>query len=111
MTSLGERLCAERNHLGLSQAALAEFANTTRRTVLSWEQGKTAPDGFQIMQMADAGVDVVYVLTGQRSGAMLAPDEGALLDNYRHSSPDSQRILRETSATFAQHVTPHRRRA
>lgn len=53
------------------------------------------------------GADVLYILTGQRSGAAvptpaLKPEEEALLDNYRHSPEDQQRLLRETSAAFAQ---------
>jgi len=111
MSSLGERLREERERLGLSQAAFAELADTFRQTVLSWERGKTAPDGFRLMKLAAAGVDVVYVMTGQREATLLSREETALVDNYRHSSPDSQRILRETSATFAQPVSGRRRKA
>jgi len=73
--------------------------------VLSWEQGKTAPDGFRIMKMAGAGVDVVYVLTGQREAALLSREETALVDHYRNSPPESRRLLRETAAAFAQPVS------
>lgn len=34
--------------------------------------------------------------------AALAPDEAALLDNYRHSPKDRQGLLKATSAAFAQ---------
>jgi len=110
MTDIGGRLREEREHLGLSQPELAEIAETSRHTVMSWEQGKTSPDAARLIKMGVAGMDVVYILTGQRGG-VLAPDESALLDNYRHSAPDSQRILRETSAAFAQPVSGKRKRA
>jgi len=55
-----------------------------------------------LAQFVAIGADALYVLTGQR--AELEPEEFALLDNYRHSPPDEQRLLRETSASFAQHA-------
>jgi len=107
----GARLDAERERLGLSQTALAALAGTTKRTVFSWEKGKTAPDAFQLMQLRSAGMDVVYILTGQRGGDLLRPDESALLDNYRHSNSEGQRLLRDTSAVFAQPAGGKRKRA
>jgi len=104
---LGVRLCEERNRLGLSQPEFASIVGATKRTLFSWESGKTAPDGFQIAQLAEAGVDVLYVLTGQRTPSVtlsLKPDEAALLDNYRHLRPDQQTLLKATSDAFAQHA-------
>ncbi|BGE68171.1 helix-turn-helix transcriptional regulator [Pseudomonas aeruginosa] len=110
---IGARLREERERLGLSQPRFAAIAGTTKQTLFSWETGKTAPDAFQIAALANAGVDVLYVLTGQRQGvpapapaqeqeAPLAPDERILLDNYRHSPPDAQAALKATSDAFAQ---------
>jgi len=111
MTFLGERLREERERLDLSQEAFAEWADSNRRTVLSWEQGHTAPDGFRLMKLASAGVDVVYVLTGQRGSALLSREETALLDNYRNSTDEGRRLLRETGAAFAQPPAKRRKQA
>lgn len=84
--SLGERLRQERERLGMSQPKFAALAATTKQTLFSWETGRTAPDGFQLGAMADAGADVLYILTGQRSikpQPPLKPDEQVLLDGYR----------------------------
>lgn len=64
---IGARLREERERLGLSQPKFAAIAGTTKQTLFSWETGKTAPDGFQMALFADAGVDVLYVLTGRRA--------------------------------------------
>jgi hypothetical protein len=49
--------------------------------------------------MATAGADVTYILTGGRSGAVssLAPDEAALLDNYRNSPEAGREAVRKTA--------------
>lgn len=99
---IGERLREERERLGLSQPKLAGLVKATKQTVFSWESGKTAPDGFQLNELAAAGADVLYILTGERSGATLKPDEAALLDNYRHSPASGQEAVRKTAFAFAQ---------
>lgn len=69
--TIGERLREERERLGLSQPKFAALVSTTKQTLFSWETGKTAPDGFQLAALAAAGVDVLYILTGQSSSAVL----------------------------------------
>lgn len=44
-----------------------------RRTVINWEQGETSPTARQLEDLAAAGMDVCYVLTGRRWGAQDAP--------------------------------------
>lgn len=105
MSSIGERLLEERDRLGLSQPALAEMCGITMRSQRNYEKGERQPDASYLAAIAAAGADVLYILTGQRTGAApvapLKPDEAALLDNYRHSPEDQQRLLRETGAAFA----------
>ena len=51
-----------------------------------------------------SGVDVYYVLTGQRIGAAttLPARESALVDNYRAAPEDAKKALETTSAYLAQ---------
>lgn len=105
--TIGARLREERERLGLSQPKFAALANTTKQTLFSWEQGKTAPDGFQIAALATAGVDILYVFTGQRSQPVSAAIElparqRALLDNYTHMSEEDQAALERTASALAQ---------
>jgi transcriptional regulator with XRE-family HTH domain len=104
--SIGERLREERNRLGMSQPVFAEIAGTTKQTLFSWESEKTAPDGFQMAALATAGVDVLYVVTGQRSQpvapqALLPEGDRILLDNFHAAPAQVQAGVKTTLGAFA----------
>lgn len=107
--SIGDRLREERERLGLTQPSLADLVGATKQTVFRWETGRAFPGGDAFEVMAAAGVDVLYVITGQRGGVALTPKEAALVDNFRHSPEDQQAALLTTSTAFAQ--PPKRGRA
>lgn len=97
---VGRRIAELRGDL--TQAAFAERLGVDRKTVVRWEAGERLPDGVSLLALVrEFHADVSYILTGQGE-VNLKPDEAALLDNYRHSPEDQQRLLRETSAAFAQ---------
>ncbi len=102
---IGERLREERERLGFNQPCFAEFAGTTKQTLFSWESGGSSPKSDQLSALAEHGVDVYYVLTGQRIGtaATLSARERALVDNYRAAPEDAKKALETTSAALAQH--------
>lgn len=87
--TFGERLREERERLGLSQPKLAAVAGTTKQTLFSWESGKTAPDGFQLGLLTTAGIDVLYIITGQR----LSPEHRAMFDVMRQASEDDAHLV------------------
>ena len=110
---IGERLSDERKRLGYNQSDFSALAGITRKTLFGYESGERAPDALALAAWAKSGLEVLYVVTGQRQGvpapapaqeqeAPLAPDERILLDNYRHSPPDAQAALKATSDAFAQ---------
>ncbi len=110
---IGERLSDERKRLGYNQSDFSALAGITRKTLFGYESGERAPDALALAAWAKSGLDVLYVVTGQRQGvpapapaqeqeAPLATDERILLDNYRHSPPDAQAALKATSDAFAQ---------
>lgn len=90
--TLGDRLREERERLGMTQPALGQAAGATKQTVFAWETGKSAPGGFQLSALADIGVDVLYVITGQHAGGVkpgptLTDEETALLALFRAAAP------------------------
>lgn len=92
--TLGERLRAERERLGMNQPAFAAIARTTKQTLYSWESGKTAPDGFQLGAMAEAGADVRYIVTGDRDyepPPPLTAEEQTMLGYFRQAEPAVRR--------------------
>lgn len=64
MLTIGDRLKSERAKLGLSQPALGEIVGAAKRTVIDWEKGATSPTAAQLAALSEAGVDVLFVVTG-----------------------------------------------
>ncbi|HLD67833.1 MAG TPA: helix-turn-helix transcriptional regulator [Pseudomonas sp.] len=71
---IGERLREERERLGKSQAEFAEVAGVTRKTLFGYESGVRTPDAGALASWGLVGIDVLYVVTGQR----LAPPMSAI---------------------------------
>jgi transcriptional regulator with XRE-family HTH domain len=65
--TISGRLKEERQRVGLSQTALASLAGASKSAVVSWEKGASAPTAPAISEMAAAGMDVLYILTGRRT--------------------------------------------
>ncbi|MDR1995136.1 helix-turn-helix transcriptional regulator [Azonexus sp.] len=65
---IGARLKEERDRIGLSQTEFAELAGVTRKTLYGYEAGERAPDAACLNIWAGRGLDVLYVITGQRQG-------------------------------------------
>lgn len=100
---LGERLREERLRLGYNQTEFAEIAGVKKNAQSNYEKGIRSPDGGYLAAIADHGADVLYILTGERAGG-LAPDEAALLDNYRAANKEGQDHMKAVGAAFAQSV-------
>ncbi len=82
------RLREERERLDLSQTAMAALGGVQKRAQINYESGERAPDAKYLEGIAKAGVDVLYVLTGQRAGGVkpaptLTGDEEELLELFR----------------------------
>lgn len=104
---IGERLKAERERLELTQPAFAEIAGAKKRTLIDWEKGVSSPTAVQLAALAEMGVDVLFVLTGQRSQpvpatAGLSRRAAALLDNFEHTDEAGKKIIEGTATLAAQ---------
>lgn len=91
--SICERLREERERLGLSQAAMAEVAEVSVRSQSGWETGRNTPSTEAYQRWVKIGVDINYIITGVRVGAMppsLPADEEVLLNTYR-AAPETVR--------------------
>jgi transcriptional regulator with XRE-family HTH domain len=65
-TDIAYRLRSERQRLEISQTALAQKAGVSRATQVNYESGKRLPDTPYLLAVSALGVDVFYLLTGQR---------------------------------------------
>ena len=112
---ISERLQEERKRLGFNQADFAALAGATRKTLFNWESGAASPNAATLAVWADAGLDVLYVVTGQRAGAataapvaaVLTPRQAALLDNYAHTDEQGKKII-EAAAFAAAKPSKHK---
>ncbi|ONN66722.1 transcriptional regulator [Herbaspirillum sp. VT-16-41] len=83
MMEFNERLKLERKRLGLSQEKFAALGGVTRDTQMNYENGSRKPDSAYLTAMAVAGIDVLFLLTGESSNAPLTKDESDLLEGFR----------------------------
>jgi transcriptional regulator with XRE-family HTH domain len=81
--SFGTRLAEERKRLGLKQAEFADLVGTDVPKQSLYENDRRELRADYLARLADAEVDVVYVLTGRRSeGDWLGDGPSALLSAY-----------------------------
>lgn len=66
--NIGDRLKEERERLGLSQTALAHIGGVGKTTQIKYEKGTSSPDSAYLSAVSGEGVDIFYVLQGQRFG-------------------------------------------
>ncbi|ERH50396.1 regulatory protein [Ectopseudomonas chengduensis] len=86
MSGIGERLREERERLGLSQGSFGELGGVKANAQGNYEKGERYPDAAYLAAVAKQGVDVLYVVTGQRTpqpSSGLNSDESDLVEHYR----------------------------
>lgn len=83
MRSIGEILKEERQRLGMNQEDFAAVGGLKRRAQTLYEQNERAPDALYLRALAGIGVDVHYILTGERLQSAVTSDERELLEGYR----------------------------
>lgn len=79
--------------LGLSQGALGELGGVKANAQGNYEKGERYPDAAYLAAISAQGIDVLYVVTGQRTPAAASSftgDEADLVAHYRQL-PDSDR--------------------
>lgn len=104
----GERIKEERERLGFNQADFAALAEATRKTLFNWESGSASPNAAVLAAWERHGLDVLYVVTGERLSAQPAVDaaEQVLLDSYRRCKPEAKAHLIQTAALLSAGIAP-----
>lgn len=92
--SFGTRLAEERKRLGLKQAEFAKLVGTDVPKQSLYENDRRALRADYLARLADADVDIAYVLTGRRSeGAWLGEGPSDVLTCYLALPPEMQQAL------------------
>ena len=80
--SFGARLKEERKRLGFNQAEFAALVGTDVPKQSLYENGHRQLRAGYLARLDPVGVDVLYILTGQRSESVLGEDMSAFLNAY-----------------------------
>jgi|TARA_A100001518_G_scaffold309_1_gene276 transcriptional regulator with XRE-family HTH domain len=86
--NIGDRLKEERERLGLNQTALAQIGGVGKTTQIKYEKGTSSPDSAYLSAVSKEGVDIFYVLQGQR----FAPPSG--VDGGENATIDVAQLVR-----------------
>lgn len=62
-----ERLCEELYSLPGSNREIAKKIGCSPRIISDWTAGRCIPSAYHLKGMYEAGVDVIYILTGKRT--------------------------------------------
>lgn len=83
-----ERLREERERLGLSQAAVSTRLAVGKNTYLRYETGETSPTARHLAELDRMGMDVYYIVVGERTGNELGAEYGNLISAYSKCSEE-----------------------
>lgn len=104
--NIGERLKEERVRLGYSQADFAAIAGVAKTSQFNYEKGERSPDAAYLAAVAEKGVDVLYVVTGERKpqpADSLTALEAQVVAGLRAMTEESaESVVRITRALAAQ---------
>lgn len=97
----GARLAEERKRLGLKQAEFADLVGTDVPKQSLYENDRRELRADYLARLAEARVDVVYILTGRRSeGEWLSEGSTRMLSAYLSLPPEMQQVLADLAQTL-----------
>ncbi|VWC00446.1 Cro/Cl family transcriptional regulator [Burkholderia pseudomultivorans] len=102
MSQVGSRLREERLRIGLSQDEFAAVGGVTRRSQSAYESDERSPDTSFLLALRSIGVDIVYVLTGERLEAGRQSGERSETDAEEAELVAVYRQLNETGKATLQ---------
>lgn len=108
--SLGARLKEERKRLGFNQSEFAELVGSSYKSQLRWEKDESSPSADALNIWAGIGLDVLYVVTGQRSADLpsrlnipkMSQEKQELMDAFDNMSPEQRRAILEVGKVLVQ---------
>ncbi|MGF7442809.1 helix-turn-helix domain-containing protein [Klebsiella michiganensis] len=108
--SLGARLKEERKRLGFNQSEFAELVWSSYKSQLRWEKDESSPSADALNIWAGIGLDVLYVVTGQRSADLpsrliipkMSQEKHELMDAFDNMSPEQRRAILEVGKVLVQ---------
>lgn len=101
LSTIGGRLAKERDLKGWSQTVCGQLGGVTKQTQIKYELNQSSPDSEYLARLHRQGVDVLYVVTGDRDQSALNDEHQNLLDAYMDAPDHLKR------AAFAVLISPY----
>lgn len=101
---IGDRLKEERERLGFSQTEFSAVAGASKNSQYNYEKGDRSPDANYLAAVADKGVDILYVVTGERKpqAADSIPAEALeFIGVYEQVTDADRQVLLRMASAFA----------
>ncbi|OZI15441.1 hypothetical protein CE195_01510 [Sodalis-like symbiont of Philaenus spumarius] len=108
LEGVGDRLKSERLRLGLSQEIFAERCGVKKLTQYNYEKSERHPDTGYLIAAKVLGIDLLYVITGERSDEASALDvvrdeeEAEMLTAFRHIPSETREVAKRTLTAMAE---------
>lgn len=83
---IGDRIKQERERLGLNQDEFGKLGGVTRKSQFNYESEERMPDAAYLESISQAGVDVQFIITGQRVSDLVSEDRAEYLIKSRHDN-------------------------
>lgn len=101
---LGARLRKERDRLKLTQTQLGALGGVSLQAQHTYETDKRSPNARYLAGIASGGVDILYVVTGERKPidkATLTMEESRLVTNYNAAPNKDKRVASQLLESLA----------
>lgn len=105
LSGFGNRLKTERERLGFTQAEFSQLGGVSERVQQRYEKEGSQPDLVYLGKVAALGVDILYVVTGQRTPKgtdTLGDDEARLVKNYNQVDSTGKTAAQQLLSTLAE---------
>lgn len=98
--TIGDRLHEERRRMNLTQTEMGKLGGVAYGTYANYEKGTRHPDAECLANLYQAGVDVLYIVTGVRNNATLSNAETVLLEQFNRLDPKMQQAILALVQTY-----------
>ena len=86
--------------MGKNQAEFGALGGVVTNSQSRYESGQTEPSASYLANLANQGVDVVWILTGQRGSDRLTPEQSLLLDATDALTPEVRHAVVRLACTI-----------
>lgn len=108
MKDLGSRLKEERKRLGLSQQDFGSIGGVEANAQGKYESGERIPRSDYLAALGKKGIDIMYVLSGERTPIAtdtLNEAERAVITHYRALSEDDREAISQLATSLSECAT------